>query len=73
MHAGYVIGALCLCTGFAQSYFISDTFVGHDFFDTWTWETFNDPTHGRVNYVDQPTAINTNLSFGMSPLSVSCI
>jgi hypothetical protein len=73
MHAGHVIGALCLAvipTVLAQSYSLSDTFVGRHFLDAWKWETMDDPTHGRVNYVDQPTAINANLSFGMSPLSI---
>jgi len=46
-----------------QSYAIKDTFIGSDFFDYWNWETFDDPTHGRVNYVDQDTAKNSNLSF----------
>jgi hypothetical protein len=67
MHAGYHISAICLFvapTVLAQSYRKLETFVGYDFFD-WKWETFDDPTHGRVNYVDQSTAISSNLSFGM--------
>lgn len=45
---------------------IADTFIGHDFLNGFNWETFNDPTHGRVNFVDQPTALSSNLSFGAS-------
>ncbi|KAJ7218123.1 glycoside hydrolase family 16 protein [Mycena pura] len=45
----------------STSYRINNTFIGNDFF-TWNWETFSDPTHGRVNYVDKATAMATNLS-----------
>ncbi|KAG6862240.1 hypothetical protein C0995_002171 [Termitomyces sp. Mi166 len=43
-------------------YFLQDTYKGHDFFHRWSWETSNDPTHGRVNYVDKYTAKSANLS-----------
>ncbi|KAK7057245.1 putative glycosidase C21B10.07 [Favolaschia claudopus] len=46
----------------ATSYSIQDTYIGHDFLDTWNWETANDPTHGRTDYVDKKTAISSNLS-----------
>ncbi|KAJ6609856.1 concanavalin A-like lectin/glucanase domain-containing protein [Mycena sp. CBHHK59/15] len=45
-----------------ESYSIADTFIGSNFFDSWNWETFHDPTHGRVNYTDKATAQATNLS-----------
>ncbi|KAJ7188334.1 glycoside hydrolase family 16 protein [Mycena filopes] len=45
----------------SQAYSINDTFVGKDFF-TWDWYTSDDPTHGRVDYVNQPTARAMNLS-----------
>lgn len=38
--------------------------VGRDFFQAFRWETENDPTHGRVNYVDMKTAIAENLTHG---------
>ena len=41
----------------ANRYRLKDSFAGEDFFNGWTWETFQDPTHGRVNYVDQNAAI----------------
>lgn len=47
-------------------YFLRDSYKGHDFFDRWTWQTFDDPTHGRVNYVDKYTAKSANLSTGVS-------
>ena len=43
---------------------LKDLYTGHDFFNRWKWETFDDPTHGRVNYVDRDTARNKNLSYG---------
>ncbi|KAG6826875.1 hypothetical protein H0H92_014079 [Tricholoma furcatifolium] len=50
------------------SYSIQDTYQGYDFFDLddWTWETENDPTHGRVNFVDLPTAQAANLTYATS-------
>jgi hypothetical protein len=43
---------------------LADTIIGHDFFQKFRWETVDDPTHGRVNYVDQPTARERNYSYG---------
>ena len=61
--------ALALVPATRAHYHIADTFIGHDFINGFDWETFDDPTHGRVNYVDQPTALSSNLSFGESPFS----
>jgi hypothetical protein len=59
---------LCLSTPAVASnlHFLRDTYIGHDFLDTsrWEWETLDDPTHGRVNYVNQSTAIALNLTEG---------
>ncbi len=43
---------------------LKDKYEGSDFYSGWRWETDNDPTHGRVNYVDQATAIAHNYTFG---------
>ena len=43
-------------------YFFKSSFMGHDFLQHWTWFTGDDPTHGCVNYVDQATALQYNLS-----------
>ncbi|KAH9948669.1 concanavalin A-like lectin/glucanase domain-containing protein [Amylocystis lapponica] len=65
MRTGHAL--LCLAPvliPFARAQFaLKDSYTGGDFFDHWTWETGNDPTNGRVNYVDQETAINHNLSY----------
>ncbi|KAL6305235.1 concanavalin A-like lectin/glucanase domain-containing protein [Sparassis latifolia] len=65
MRTGYAI--LCLVSGLMPTvsghFALADTYAGRDFFDSWTWETMDDPTNGRVNYVDQNTAVSSNLSF----------
>ena len=70
MHTGYVVFYLCLLavTPFAKAdsiFNIQDTFIGKGFLNGFQWVTFNDPTHGRVNYVDQSTALQSNLTWGM--------
>ncbi|TFK22237.1 family 16 glycosyl hydrolase [Coprinopsis marcescibilis] len=42
---------------------MADNIQGPSFFDTFEWENIPDPTHGRVNYVDLPTAQQQNLTF----------
>lgn len=48
---------------FAATYHLSDNHVGSDFLSTFTHEAIADPTHGRVNYLDQNTAVSQNLTF----------
>ena len=46
-------------------YYLEDEWVGDAFFNgDWAWETENDPTHGRVNYVSQADAVKDHLSYG---------
>lgn len=49
---------------FSQTFQLKDQFIGKDFLTGFKWETMDDPTHGRVNYVDQPTALQKNLTVG---------
>lgn len=63
-HAVAISLALALAPATVAHYHLADTFIGHDFINGFNWETFDDPTHGRVNFVDQPTALSSNLSFG---------
>ncbi|TFY82176.1 hypothetical protein EWM64_g1826 [Hericium alpestre] len=66
MRTGYAISLIFSwsLTASASSHFtLKDNFVGWDFFDSWKWETMDDPTHGRVNYVDLPTAQHANLTY----------
>lgn len=64
-HAISVLGLAVVRRAMAQGYFLKDTFRGRDFF-SWTWETSDDPTHGRVNYIDKPSAQSSNLSYGIA-------
>ena len=45
--------------------------VGPDFFEEFNWESKNDPTHGRVNYLSLEEARAGNLSYGSLPF-LSC-
>jgi Glycosyl hydrolases family 16 len=69
MRAGYVAAFALYISSFSQvvlannNYRLSDAIVGHAFYGAFNWETKDDPTHGRVNYVDQETAINSNYSY----------
>ena len=38
--------------------------VGSDFFEEFDWESGNDPTHGRVNYLTQGQARAKHLAYG---------
>jgi hypothetical protein len=73
MRTGYAfLGVLFLSLTQCASttFFLKDQWVGEDFFRGWDWETESDPTHGRVNYVDQADAINKRLAYGtLSPAS----
>lgn len=46
------------------SYFLQDEWIGEDFYQGWNWETEDDPTHGRVNYISQAEAQGKNLTYG---------
>ena len=50
----------------ASDFDLHENIVGRDFYNSFKWETFQngDPTHGRVNYVDLPTARAKNMTFG---------
>lgn len=54
----------------AATYTLRDNVQGSDFLD-WYWETFDDPTHGRVNYVDLATALDNNYTGGQCLICLS--
>lgn len=65
MRAGYAalfIFLLAIPAAFAH-FRVADTFIGDGFLHGFNWETMDDPTHGRVNFVDQSVALGSNLSF----------
>ncbi|KZT20534.1 glycoside hydrolase family 16 protein [Neolentinus lepideus HHB14362 ss-1] len=47
----------------AATYTLSDNIVGAAFNDFFQYEAIADPSHGRVNYVDQATAQRKNLTY----------
>ncbi|KAJ3509319.1 hypothetical protein NLJ89_g5285 [Agrocybe chaxingu] len=50
----------------AATYSLTDTIVGSSFYSAFDWQNIADPTHGRVNYVDQTTSRNQNLTYASS-------
>ncbi|KAI0757393.1 2 beta-glucanase [Daedaleopsis nitida] len=58
----FVVSALCT-SALGATYNAKDSFVGQDFLTGFTHQAIADPTHGRVNYVDQATALAQNLTF----------
>ncbi|GJE92266.1 glycoside hydrolase family 16 protein [Phanerochaete sordida] len=59
----FVVLASCLSRALGATYALTDNYVGSTFLSTWVHEAIADPTHGRVNYVDQATAVSKNLTF----------
>ncbi|KAG9004819.1 hypothetical protein FRB90_010703 [Tulasnella sp. 427] len=47
----------------ARWYTLHEKFAGESFLDGFEHEDFKDPTHGRVNYVDECTALEKNLTY----------
>ena len=52
-----------------KTFFLKDQWHGNDFFQGWNWETENDFSHGRVNYVSQGEATSKHLVYGTVFLS----
>ncbi|EKM57336.1 glycoside hydrolase family 16 protein [Phanerochaete carnosa HHB-10118-sp] len=59
----FVILASCVSRALAATYTLSDSYVGAAFLTAWRHQVISDPTHGRVNYVDEATALAKNLTF----------
>ncbi|KAI0762600.1 2 beta-glucan [Fomes fomentarius] len=58
----FAVSALC-SSALGATYNLKDKFVGQDFLTGFSHQAIADPTHGRVNYVDQQTALAQNLTF----------
>ena len=48
----------------SSQFYLQDEWIGEDFYTGWTFETENDPTNGRVNYLSQADAQSKNLTYG---------
>ncbi|KAF4622601.1 hypothetical protein D9613_009002 [Agrocybe pediades] len=46
-----------------STYYLKENVVGRDFYSHFDWQAIKDPTHGRVTYVDEPTARGLNLTY----------
>ncbi|KXN84669.1 putative glycosidase C21B10.07 [Leucoagaricus sp. SymC.cos] len=58
-----------LAPAYAATYSISDTVLPSSFLSFFDFEAIADPTHGRVNYVDQSTAVSQGLVSQVSSTS----
>ncbi|KAF9520762.1 glycoside hydrolase family 16 protein [Hydnum rufescens UP504] len=61
---GFVLGFVRLVG--AHPYTVHDTYIGGSFYNGFTAQAISDPTNGRVNYVDTPTAQGLNLTYASS-------
>ncbi|KAI9060314.1 glycoside hydrolase family 16 protein [Trametes sanguinea] len=52
---------LTLCV--RAHFVLTDTYIGMDFLQDWSWFSGDDPTHGRVNYLSQADSLSNNLSY----------
>ncbi|RDX44811.1 laminarinase [Lentinus brumalis] len=55
--------ACIVAPALGATYGLVDNFVGSSFLSGFQHQAIGDPTHGRVNYVDQGTAIAKNLTY----------
>ncbi|KAF9528602.1 glycoside hydrolase family 16 protein [Crepidotus variabilis] len=60
---GLALASNSLGPTLVSAYSLVDNIVGTAFFNSFDWQAIADPTHGRVNYVDQNTAKSQNLSY----------
>lgn len=51
----------------ATTFSLQENYVGEAFLGGFSWATGGDPAGGHVNYVDQGTALQRNLTYGKSP------
>ena len=64
LSTSFVFATFIFSPALAQTFQLKDQFIGKDFLSGFEWNTFDDPTHGRVNYVDQQTALQKQLTVG---------
>jgi hypothetical protein len=48
------------------TYTLTDKYQGQTFFDDWNFDTFADPTHGMVNFLDKNDAMSQGLAYVQS-------
>lgn len=63
MLAIHMLGVLGATIVTARNFSICQEFAGKDFFENFYFWKYNDPTRGKVDYVDQNAAQKLNLSY----------
>ncbi|KAJ3531983.1 hypothetical protein NM688_g7492 [Phlebia brevispora] len=63
MRSVIVLLVALLPNALAIQYSIDDSYVGTDFLSAFVHEAIDDPSHGRVNYVNESTALAENLTY----------
>ncbi|KIM37387.1 glycoside hydrolase family 16 protein [Hebeloma cylindrosporum] len=64
--SGAIVAVATIAPASAATYSLVDNIVGRDFYNAFEWQNIWDPTNGRVNYVDQGTSQNLNLTYASS-------
>ena len=64
LSTSFVFATFIFSPALALTFQLKDRFIGKDFLSGFEWNTFDDPTYGRVNYVDQQTALQKQLTVG---------
>jgi hypothetical protein len=60
----FLAALLSLTLRVRANFYLQDEWTGEQFLQGWNWETEDDPTHGRVNYLNQDEAQRKNLTYG---------
>lgn len=59
----FLAALLSLTLRVRANFYLQDEWTGEQFLQGWNWETEDDPTHGRVNYLNQDEAQRKNLTY----------
>jgi len=57
---------------YQSSYTLTDNYVPNNFFNNFNFDTFDDPTHGYVNYVSESTASSKGYIKNASQVYIGC-
>jgi len=63
LQLSFLVSSSLISSALAATYSLSDNWIGSAFLNGFTWQAISDPTSGRVNYVDQATALADNLTY----------
>jgi hypothetical protein len=74
LFATFALSAALSLAPAISAYTLTDNYVGSSFLTGFDHQAIADPTHGRVNYVNQATALSQNLTFasGNTLVALKC-